>query len=305
MDPHTHFLHYLKRVYDPTVGRWLTPDPAGFVDGPNLYAYVHNNPLKYYDPDGLTAWEFAKGTAVGFFPSYMKSTAVCSGLGLAYSVNPVFGAVCTVGVAGYYGYQAVNNNWNSLSTFGRTVKQDGVTAGYNLIKEGVNNKYHKFMALPHYEQGITFGGAAGGITGGYSGLKLGTYAGSKAPWAKNVLAEPKSFVPKQLDVLNGRGDRISGLSPAGSKRSPLEYAPFQKARNTPTTICDRRYTGHALDRMQDRGLMPSVIENTINRGRMKPDRLEGRIQCYDQINSVKVVLDKKSGRVVTVRLGGP
>jgi uncharacterized protein RhaS with RHS repeats len=24
-------------------------------DGPNLYAYVHNNPLRYCDPDGLSA----------------------------------------------------------------------------------------------------------------------------------------------------------------------------------------------------------------------------------------------------------
>jgi len=40
-------------VYDPEVGRWLTPDPLGFADGPNLYAYVHNNPLTFVDPDGL------------------------------------------------------------------------------------------------------------------------------------------------------------------------------------------------------------------------------------------------------------
>jgi hypothetical protein len=35
----------------------LTPDPVGFSDGPNLYAYVHNSPLILIDPYGLTALE--------------------------------------------------------------------------------------------------------------------------------------------------------------------------------------------------------------------------------------------------------
>jgi len=38
-----------KRYYNPSTGRWTTPDPRGFADGPNLYAYVHNNPLTLFD----------------------------------------------------------------------------------------------------------------------------------------------------------------------------------------------------------------------------------------------------------------
>jgi RHS repeat-associated protein len=45
--------HFDKRDYDPILGRWLTPDPLGLIDGPNLYAYVKNNPLSYVDPYGL------------------------------------------------------------------------------------------------------------------------------------------------------------------------------------------------------------------------------------------------------------
>ncbi len=41
------------RFYDPSLGRWLTPDPAGFIDGPNLYLYVLNNPLNRLDLFGL------------------------------------------------------------------------------------------------------------------------------------------------------------------------------------------------------------------------------------------------------------
>jgi RHS repeat-associated protein len=41
------------RVYDSQLGRWLSTDPFGMVDGPNRYAYVSNNPLKWIDPLGL------------------------------------------------------------------------------------------------------------------------------------------------------------------------------------------------------------------------------------------------------------
>lgn len=41
------------RFYDPELGRWLTPDPSGFTDGPNLYAYVLNNPTNRLDVFGL------------------------------------------------------------------------------------------------------------------------------------------------------------------------------------------------------------------------------------------------------------
>lgn len=56
-DPSTQLYHFDKRDYDPSQGRWLTPDPLGFADGPNLYAYVHNNPLIYVDPYGLLLQE--------------------------------------------------------------------------------------------------------------------------------------------------------------------------------------------------------------------------------------------------------
>ncbi|MFI5334716.1 MAG: RHS repeat domain-containing protein, partial [Chlamydiales bacterium] len=44
-----------KRFYDPSLGRWLTPDPTGFIDGPNLYVFVLNNPLSRLDLFGLSS----------------------------------------------------------------------------------------------------------------------------------------------------------------------------------------------------------------------------------------------------------
>ena len=34
----------------------MTPDPAGFIDGMNLYVFNHNNPLRYVDKDGYFAF---------------------------------------------------------------------------------------------------------------------------------------------------------------------------------------------------------------------------------------------------------
>jgi RHS repeat-associated protein len=47
-----------QRYYDPERGQYLTPDPLGTPDGPNGYAYVAHNPLKYVDPDGLVLFAF-------------------------------------------------------------------------------------------------------------------------------------------------------------------------------------------------------------------------------------------------------
>jgi RHS repeat-associated protein len=52
--------HTPNREYEPSQGRWLTPDPGGLavmdVSNPqtwNRYAYVTNNPVSYTDPWGL------------------------------------------------------------------------------------------------------------------------------------------------------------------------------------------------------------------------------------------------------------
>ena len=47
----THYNYF--RDYDPRTGRYLTSDPAGFIDGPNLYAYVGSTPINAIDPLGL------------------------------------------------------------------------------------------------------------------------------------------------------------------------------------------------------------------------------------------------------------
>jgi RHS repeat-associated protein len=42
------------RHYDAVTGRYTQPDPLRFVDGPSIYAYAGNSPLRKVDPAGLT-----------------------------------------------------------------------------------------------------------------------------------------------------------------------------------------------------------------------------------------------------------
>src|SRR5262249_16450416 len=47
LDPELNLISFGKRYYDPELARWLSPDPAGFLDSLNLYQYALNNPYRY------------------------------------------------------------------------------------------------------------------------------------------------------------------------------------------------------------------------------------------------------------------
>jgi insecticidal toxin complex protein TccC len=48
----TGLYYYGYRYYAPWQQRWINPDPAGEVDGLNLYCFLGNSPLRYIDRDG-------------------------------------------------------------------------------------------------------------------------------------------------------------------------------------------------------------------------------------------------------------
>ncbi|MCK4365664.1 MAG: hypothetical protein KAW45_06410 [Thermoplasmatales archaeon] len=52
LDPETGLYYYRARMYNPETGRFMSKDPLGMVDGPNMYSYVSNNPTTFIDPYG-------------------------------------------------------------------------------------------------------------------------------------------------------------------------------------------------------------------------------------------------------------
>ncbi|MCX5698884.1 MAG: RHS repeat-associated core domain-containing protein, partial [Candidatus Omnitrophica bacterium] len=53
LHPTSGLVYFGARWYNPTIGRWMSPDPLGIIDGPNVYCYLSNNPINDIDPWGL------------------------------------------------------------------------------------------------------------------------------------------------------------------------------------------------------------------------------------------------------------
>ncbi|WP_299461290.1 SpvB/TcaC N-terminal domain-containing protein [uncultured Microscilla sp.] len=58
-DQTTGLYYYGMRYYCTWLGRWLCPDPAGTVDGLNLYAFVSGNPVTLVDVGGMMPFNFS------------------------------------------------------------------------------------------------------------------------------------------------------------------------------------------------------------------------------------------------------
>jgi len=82
----------LYRAYDPDAGRWLNRDLIGEAGGLNLYDYVGNNPVNYYDPLGLE-WQFVLqfgGTFIAKGVTGLPAISVGVGIGFTTSGQLIF-----------------------------------------------------------------------------------------------------------------------------------------------------------------------------------------------------------------------
>ncbi|HEX4877785.1 MAG TPA: RHS repeat-associated core domain-containing protein, partial [Chitinophagaceae bacterium] len=96
-DDETGFYYFGARYYAPWIARWISCDPAGFVRGFNLFRYCSNNPVCYFDPDGMQdrgvqwivprdvdtetefqTWATAQGITYSGTPTYNSTTHVWS-----------------------------------------------------------------------------------------------------------------------------------------------------------------------------------------------------------------------------------
>jgi len=52
-DDETGLYYFGARYYAAWLGRWTSSDPGGFVSGLNLFKFCRNNPIIFYDPNGM------------------------------------------------------------------------------------------------------------------------------------------------------------------------------------------------------------------------------------------------------------
>src|SRR5690554_2053768 len=128
-DPATGWYFMGARVYDPTLRRWLSPDPLLLVAPEmnsaegielNLYSYAGNNPIIYTDPDGTCRRDGAKVDCFSAaWESYQEITAATQAsfdegnYGDA-AVGMVLGTAQTVNVGSGYVAQGYADVWNAV-----------------------------------------------------------------------------------------------------------------------------------------------------------------------------------------------
>lgn len=93
-------------------------------------------------------------------------------------------------------------------------------------------------------------------------------------------------------------DDVPASTPVGRRGRPMEV---RSGTNAPAEIGGWPYSGHALDRMQGRGVPPSAVEDAIASGQGVTGRGGSTIH-YSAENHLSVVVGR-NGRVVTVGYG--
>ncbi|WP_223531133.1 RHS repeat domain-containing protein [Pseudomonas sp. GL-R-19] len=77
----TGLYYYGYRYYAPWLQRWICPDPAGEMEGPNRYAMVGNNPINFVDRFGLNGEQVSGTQILGGVILVFLLTLIGAGLG--------------------------------------------------------------------------------------------------------------------------------------------------------------------------------------------------------------------------------
>lgn len=164
------------RIYDPRLGRFLSPDPV--VQAPllgqsfNRYSYVLNNPLRYTDPSGFMAmdtiyyYDSWYGQEVGRSPSSWSSAPETNydnlGFGSGvFSRAPNYDPVLPLQLNfGNTSYTTIDRRHERSNEF----VPDGTTQTINLIETVVFHQEDADWLLARLKQGL--GGGGMGIAAG-------------------------------------------------------------------------------------------------------------------------------------------
>jgi RHS repeat-associated protein len=213
--------YYRARMYSPTLGRFMQPDPIGHAGGDNLYAYVGNDPLNRIDPYGL--WALQIGLSItGSGPlggNYEVGIAVDSqgriaiydtatgsiGLGL----EPSASAVVTLS-------PNVNNvaALNSISTSTSGGGGEGIVAGFAY-------SVGAFDAASAYGFSIGIGTGAS-VSSGFSYTNVSCIAFCSNPALAGIsgLGGSTPLLASQLGTADSASSSLAPTSEAGSINLP-------------------------------------------------------------------------------------
>jgi hypothetical protein len=76
-----------------------------------------------------------------------------------------------------------------------------------------------------------------------------------------------------------------------------------RGANIPAQINGIQYSGHALDQMQGRGVMPSVVKDILGKIELIVGKRPNTLVFYDPINNITVIKSSSLNQVITVSHG--
>ncbi|MEM9101706.1 MAG: DUF4258 domain-containing protein [Pseudomonadota bacterium] len=129
----------------------------------------------------------------------------------------------------------------------------------------------------------------------------GSFRGPNNPYRRSDIT--------YLQAMLFRAQNAGFCGPGASARTPVgrsgqndvfknPLSPFP--RNNPELINGRFFTGHSIDRMQQRGFTPSVVEGAIRNGTRSLGNTPNTSVFTDTANNLRVIVNTNTGAIVTV-----
>jgi RHS repeat-associated protein len=327
------------RNYSPELGRFLSQDPIGALGGSHLYSFAHNNPSNFWDPFGLAAGANPAGASLteycmanpGASCARLMNAPVVREIPPNWSDNTEFFFIGPAEAGGPVGTTPIYSQADNVPWADRVPPEATIfrfsKAGSGLSMSQAYKQAGQAYVDYQKEQLIR------GMTNVSIGVQLVPAGGDIASFGIStsiVLIEPSwdhafqagmdgvgaalPIVPsigtlmraeRAAEAARGVGqidDAASATLTVGRRGQQVQFpnpgAPVP--RNTPGVVNGREFSGHAFDRMQERGFTPTVIENAVTTGRSVPGNTPGTLQIFDDVNGFSVIVNAQSGRIISV-----
>jgi RHS repeat-associated protein len=294
--------YYRARYHDPALGRFLSRDPLGYVDGMSLYEYVKGMPLISVDPHGLEDWELVEtwkhptsGDVIEEYKNKDYRMGVAEGEPQFTRVNRT--QANKNRTMGSDIDEVIDQRRSAAETALRKVER-----GAHIAEDAVQTAvFCASMASP-IDESILVGW----------GLKLTAKNAAKVAAKLGKLGYKAVKEGGEIVLKNGdevldvaRSRRIAAEVADDVARSADDVAPKNAtAPKYGATPEGRPLTKHyGTDTGPQRNIPGSVVDNTINTTKGVPSG-SGKTVHYDPANNVTVVTGD-GGSIVSARKGPP
>ena len=225
-DEQTGLVYYNYRYYNPENGKWLKRDPIAEKGGYNLYAFVNNNPVNYFDNLGLWSLENSKNKNIykaDFDGESLESLALK--LGMKKENWQCIWPVCYTGEKATYAKQRNNINKGDLFDVSNLTAITGpqIKAGMRSWRNDASNQGDAiFLGISFFTRKNLEGYIKSKSGQGASPLELLLVDGHSSPSNHHISGEDGIFGVDYLinsaDVAEGTQDYEHAVKKIGPPR---------------------------------------------------------------------------------------